>query len=141
MRAAAETLPFARRFDLVVSYVTLVDIVDFRAAIAECGRVLAPGGRFVVANLDFVTASFGLAARCAAAPPLPQLDRYADELSQTYEWAGMRIVNWHRPLSALHGAFLAPGLQLRDFLEPVPKTSRCATIRTSRTGSASRCST
>jgi ubiquinone/menaquinone biosynthesis C-methylase UbiE len=39
-RAAAEQLPFAAAaFDLVVSYVTLVDIVDYRSAIAECGRV------------------------------------------------------------------------------------------------------
>ena len=37
-----------------------------------------------------------------------------------YEWSGMRIVNWHRPLSHYMQAFLSAGLTLRDFREPVP---------------------
>lgn len=37
-----------------------------------------------------------------------------------YSWAGIRIVNWHRPLSAYMDAYLSAGLVLRDFLEPVP---------------------
>ncbi len=42
----AESLPFADgAFDLVVSYLTLIDIPDIRAAIPEMARVLAPGGR------------------------------------------------------------------------------------------------
>ena len=46
VRAAAEILPFGdASFDLVVSYVTLVNIVGFREAIAESARVLAAGGR------------------------------------------------------------------------------------------------
>lgn len=55
--AAAERLPFRdASFDLAVSYVTLVDIVDYASAIRECARVLRPGGRIVAANLGFVTA-------------------------------------------------------------------------------------
>ena len=38
-------------FDLVVSYITLVDIPDFRAAIREMARVLRPGGALLMANL------------------------------------------------------------------------------------------
>ena len=34
----------AASFDLVVSYLTLIDIADFRAAIDEMARVLKPGG-------------------------------------------------------------------------------------------------
>ena len=50
--ADAARLPFAdASFDLVVSYITLVDIPDYRAAIAECARVLRPGGRLL--SLDF----------------------------------------------------------------------------------------
>jgi demethylmenaquinone methyltransferase/2-methoxy-6-polyprenyl-1,4-benzoquinol methylase len=42
-----EALPLAdASMDLVVSYVALVDIPDFRAAIREMARVLRPGGRF-----------------------------------------------------------------------------------------------
>ena len=60
LRGSAERLPFAdASFDLAISYVTLVDIVDYATAIRESARVLAPGGLFVVANLGFVTASDG----------------------------------------------------------------------------------
>ena len=48
----AEALPFeAARFDLVVSYLTLIDIADFRVAIREMARVLKPGGTLLIANL------------------------------------------------------------------------------------------
>jgi ubiquinone/menaquinone biosynthesis C-methylase UbiE len=48
----AEALEFAdASFDLVVSYITLVDIPDFRAAIREMARVLRPGGSLLIANL------------------------------------------------------------------------------------------
>ena len=50
--ARAEQLPFAEdSFDLVVSYLTLIDIPDFRTGILEMARVLAPGGTLLIANL------------------------------------------------------------------------------------------
>ena len=49
-----------------------------------------------------------------------RLDRYAEEWSRTFDWVGIRIVNWHRPLSAYMSAYLRAGLILREFLEPVP---------------------
>jgi ubiquinone/menaquinone biosynthesis C-methylase UbiE len=120
--AAAEALPFAdAAFDLVVSYVTLVDIVDYATAIRDAARALRPGGRFVVANLNFVTASQGWQRDADGNRLYHRVDRYADEWPQTYEWAGMRIVNWHRPLANYMHAFLSSGLLLRDFLEPVPE--------------------
>lgn len=120
-RAMAERLPFRdESFDLAVSYVTLVDIVGYRDAIAEVARVLEPGGAFVVANLGFVTAC-SLWERDADGNRLyRKLDRYADEWSQVFEWGGMRLENWHRPLGAYMSAYLSAGLTLREFLEPVP---------------------
>jgi ubiquinone/menaquinone biosynthesis C-methylase UbiE len=48
----AEQLEFeTASFDLVVSYLTLVDIVDFRKAISEMVGVLKPGGSLLIANL------------------------------------------------------------------------------------------
>jgi threonine/homoserine/homoserine lactone efflux protein len=53
-----EALEFAdRSFDLVVSYLTLIDIPDVRAAITEMSRVLRPRGTLLIANLSsFITA-------------------------------------------------------------------------------------
>jgi SAM-dependent methyltransferase len=54
----AEALEFAdASFDLVVSYITLVDIPDFRAAIREMARVLRPGGSLLIANLTGFTSA------------------------------------------------------------------------------------
>jgi len=50
--ARAEELGFDDgSFDLVVSYLTLIDIEDFRVAIGEMTRVLAPGGTLLIANI------------------------------------------------------------------------------------------
>ena len=47
--AGGEALPFAdAAFDLVASYLSLGDIPDYRAAISEMARVLAPGGTLLV---------------------------------------------------------------------------------------------
>jgi SAM-dependent methyltransferase len=118
----AEELPFASgRFDLVVSYLSLIDIPDFRAAIAEMNRVLKPGGVVLIANLaSFVTAGSGTGwvkdaeGRRSYFP----VDRYLDEYSQPVSWAGISIINWHRPLSAYMTALLDAGLILRTFEEP-----------------------
>lgn len=47
-RADATSLPFAdASFDVVVSYLMLHHVVEWRRALAEIGRVLQPGGTFV----------------------------------------------------------------------------------------------
>ena len=49
----AEQLPFAdENFDLVVTYLSLLDIDDPAIAISEMVRVLKPNGRVIVANLS-----------------------------------------------------------------------------------------
>jgi len=51
--ARAENLPFAgASFDLVVSYLTLIDIPDFRSGLREMVRVLRPGGTLLIANIN-----------------------------------------------------------------------------------------
>ncbi|MEX2245673.1 MAG: class I SAM-dependent methyltransferase [Dehalococcoidia bacterium] len=119
--ADAARLPFGdASFDIVVSYITLVDIVDYAAAIREMARVLRPGGRVAVANLGFVSASLGWQRDDEGKRLYERIDRYAEEWSRVFEWLGMRIVNWHRPLSAYMRAYLSAGLTLRAFEEPVP---------------------
>jgi hypothetical protein len=46
------------------------------------------------------------------------VDRYLEERVSWAEWAGIRIQNWHRPLSAYMAALLSSGLELRFFDEP-----------------------
>ena len=51
------------------------------------------------------------------------IDNYGSEWSTILEWRGIRIRNWHRPLSAYMTAYLRAGLILRRFLEPTPPES------------------
>jgi SAM-dependent methyltransferase len=120
----AEALEFAdASFDLVVSYITLADIPDFRAAIAEMARVLKPGGSLLMANLtgyisacldkDWVRDDKGQYLHVP-------VDNYLAERPLWVEWSGIRVVNWHRPLDAYMKAFLDAGLILKFFSEPAP---------------------
>jgi SAM-dependent methyltransferase len=120
----AEDLPFAAAsFDLVVSYLTLIDIPDFRAAIGEMARVLKPGGSLLIANLTGFTSACAVqgwvrdeAGRRMHYP----VDRYLEEFAEWVDWDGIRIENWHRPLSAYMASLLGNGLQLQSFAEPGP---------------------
>ncbi|RAI00119.1 SAM-dependent methyltransferase [Acuticoccus sediminis] len=116
----AEALPFAASsFDLVVSYLTLIDIDDCAAAVAEMSRVLTPGGRLLVANLaPHFTASSGGWTEDAEGHPLFSIDRYYEARSEWFSWRGINVRNWHRPLSLYMEAFLSAGLALTHFDEP-----------------------
>jgi SAM-dependent methyltransferase len=122
--AGAEALPFPdESFDLVVSYLSLIDIARLDEAIAEMVRVLAPGGALLIANLT----SFST----AAVPPGAgwqhdesgrrlhfAMDHYLDARAERVAWSGIDIVNHHRPLSAYMQLLLAQGLRLSHFCEP-----------------------
>jgi SAM-dependent methyltransferase len=120
----AERLPFeANAFDLVVAYMSLVDIADAKGAITEMARVLRPGGHFLIANLS---------SSATAANPNPWklladgsmgwvIDNYMVERSYWIGWGNLRVLNWHRPLSSYLSLLLGAGLQLRYFDEPMPR--------------------
>lgn len=119
----AEKLPFPDcTFDYVVCYLVLIDIKDFRRAIAEIARVLKPGGQIVVSNLtSFTTASGTGWFRDSAGRKLHfPVDDYNQERGDVVRWRSIEVVNWHRPLSAYMKAFLGQGLRLLYFDEPVP---------------------
>ncbi len=114
---SAEDLRFSNNtFDLVVSYLTLIDIPDVARAIAEMTRVLKPGGRLLIANLT----SFGTAGDGWSNESQPRfcIDRYLDVRELQSEWKGIRITNWHRPLGYYMNLLLGEGLILRHFDEP-----------------------
>ena len=119
----AEALPFDdASFDLVVSYLSLIDIADATSALAEMARVLTPGGRLLIANLTaWNTASQtrdGGWTRLDDGAVRITVDRYLEEHAFDAEWSGISIQNWHRPLSFYMQALLGLGLELRFFDEP-----------------------
>jgi SAM-dependent methyltransferase len=109
-------------FDLVVSYLTLVDIQDVAVAIHEMVRVLRPGGTLLIANLtSFNTAAVdGGWTRERSGELRFSIDHYLTERVGWVTWHGIRIKNWHRPLSFYMSVLIAEGLNLRYFSEPPP---------------------
>lgn len=122
--AVAERLPFAdASFDLVISYLSLIDIPDIHAAIPEMARVLSPGGSLLIATLNsFNTAcaDTGWIKNADGRHVHYPIDNYLQERSMWLEYRGIRIRNHHRPLSTYMRALLDAGLQLAYFDEPSP---------------------
>lgn len=120
----AEALPFAdNSFDLVLSYLTLIDIEDFRAALSEMTRVLSPGGHLLIANVvSFFSAGTapgwqGDAGDGEAGFPI---DHYFTERAEQVKIGSFKVRNWHRPLSAYMECLIDLGLRLSFFDEPTP---------------------
>lgn len=120
----AQDLPFAdESFDLVVSYLSLIDIPDFGKALAEMARVLRHGGRLLIANLNgFNTAGqeLGWAYDERGAKLHFRMDNYLTPSEAWIEYRGIRIINHHRPLSFYMRHLLDLGLRLDHFDEPHP---------------------
>ena len=116
----AEALPFlGESFDLVVSYLSLIDIDEIDAAIVEMARVLRRGGSLLIANLNsFSTA--GSWREPHGEKPFFSLDDYLDERATWVSWRGITIRNWHRPFSRYMQLLLQAGLKLTFFDEPSP---------------------
>lgn len=116
----AERLDFGDdSFDLVVSYLSLIDIPQLGTALTEMARVLRPGGSLLIANLTgFTTAGMVFGGRRPRGA-----DRHAgylDEHASQVRWRDVSIRNWHRPLETYMQGLLDAGLQLRHFSEPRP---------------------
>jgi len=110
-------------FDLTVSYLSLIDIEDFRSAIKEMTRVTKPGGTILIANLlgHFTAGKWERGEMGAGRRFI--MDNYSEERASREQWQGIDILNWHRPMSAYFEAFLANGLILKHFAEPTPPFS------------------
>ena len=129
IRGSGEELPFAAdSYDLAIFYLTLIDIPDFRAAIREAARVLRPGGKIVVANLNSFSSTQERAwYRDAEGRKLHvAINDYFEERSLLLDWSGIRILNFHRPFEMYANAFLAEGLLLDAFEEPRPSLANVA---------------
>lgn len=121
--AKAEDLPFeGASFDLVISYLTLIDIPDIPSTIAEVARVLRPGGRFLIANLSsWATSSHNVHGgwkKHDDGSTSMTMDHYMVCRASWAEWDGIRILNWHRPQAFYMQALLSEGFRLTHFEEP-----------------------
>jgi ubiquinone/menaquinone biosynthesis C-methylase UbiE len=107
-------LPFPDgAFDDVIACLVLHYLQDWTAPLADLRRVLAPGGRLIVAvNHPFI---YKLA--------YPDADYFATrEFSEDNTFSGQSAVltYWHRPLHAVTGAFIDAGFRIAVMSEPSP---------------------
>jgi SAM-dependent methyltransferase len=122
----AEALEFPdNSFDLVVSYLSLIDIPDIKTGIAEMVRVLKRGGALLIANLTSFNTAGQPAAWVQDADGTQRffIDHYMEERAEWVRWRGIRVQTWHRPLSSYMSVLLNHGLKLRHFSEPMPNAS------------------
>jgi SAM-dependent methyltransferase len=107
-------LPFPDgAFDDVIACLVLHYLEDWTAPLTELRRVLAPGGRLIVAvNHPFV---YKLT--------FPDADYFATrKFSHEHTFGGQKAVltYWHRPLHAMTGAFTEAGFRIAVISEPSP---------------------
>jgi SAM-dependent methyltransferase len=125
-RSGAKALPFRDgAFDTVVACLVFEHIEAVDAALAEVGRVLAPGGRFLffLNHPLLQTPNSGWIDDQMLDPPEQywRIGKYLDESVMLEEVAkGVRLPYVHRPLSRYVNALVASGLVVRLMLEPPP---------------------
>ena len=108
-------------FDLAVSYIVLVDLLDYGRSVEAAYRVLKPGGRFVVCNIHPMRSSVPYGWINQGGRKLfYALDNYTDEGPREFDWWGRKFINMHRTLSSYVSAFLETGFVLEGLHEPVP---------------------
>ena len=125
--ADAAAVPFDDgAFDLVVAYMSLMNMDDLDGATREAGRVLEPGGRLVAA----VVHPFGIAGEFATRDvdaPYVIAGSYLDGETKVYESDrdGIRFTFHDRviPLERYSRALEGGGLAIERLREPVPDDS------------------
>lgn len=122
IQGMAEELPFEENaFDIVLSYLTVIDIPDLEAACREIARVLKPGGQLHIVTISNMTSSTPGWERDEDGKKMyRKVDRYMEHFAMDLEWREIRIRNYHRPLSYLLGLLFGEGLVMTGFLEPLP---------------------
>jgi SAM-dependent methyltransferase len=122
----------AGEFDLVVAYLSIIDVEDYETALAEVSRVLVLGGQFVMSLIHpcFSPPVWGWEPRKRDTIPLRDHDRLFRKVDHYFPSTEIRFrmwptapaetINYHRPLSEYAHACRAVGLVIRDLVEPTP---------------------
>ncbi len=117
-------------FEVIISNIVLIDVRDYKGALAELCRVLKPGGRMI----------FSILHPCFASPSVcgwlrvPEdstrvedklyriIDRYFDTgRFIIYNWFSSPISSYHRTLSDYINTLIEAGFEIRKVVEPQPK--------------------
>ncbi len=114
-------------FDLAVSYIVLVDVLDYRRSIEAAYRVLSPGGKFIVCNVHPMRTSVPAGWISQGGKKLfYPVDNYTQEGPREFTWWGRSFVNMHRTLSSYVAAFVESGFVLDGLQEPTPSEEQLA---------------
>ena len=114
-------------FDRAVSYIVMVDLLDYLSSIRAAFRVLKPGGRFVVCNVHPMRMSQpGGWVTHRGRKLFYAVDDYTLEGAREFTWWGKPFINMHRTLSSYITAFLDEGFVLEGLKEPVPSEAQLA---------------
>jgi len=120
--ADAARIPFPDGYaDLVVMFMSLQDIDNWKGAIKEAFRVLEPGGRFAFAIVHPLNAAGKFASEAEDSPFVIRgsyLDvfRYADHVER--DGLSMTFHSEHRPLEAYFEALSEAGFLVEALREP-----------------------
>jgi SAM-dependent methyltransferase len=123
--ADASSLPFGDGdFDLIVAYNMLMDATDLTGAVREAARVLAPGGRMVIAITHPVTNTGRFLDDRPGAPFVLDGAYFKSRQARHVEERDglrMRFSGWTRPLGAYTLALERAGLLVEAIREPVAR--------------------
>jgi len=120
--ADAASLPLSdASFDLVVAFMSLQDIEDYRGAIAEAGRVLEDGGRFCLAIVHPLNSAGRFTEADDADSPFVIAGSYLESSYYVYEVTRdgleIRFVSAHRPIGAYADALAGAGFLIERLRE------------------------
>jgi SAM-dependent methyltransferase len=129
--ADAADLPFGDgEFDRVVAYNVLMDVPDMPAAVAEAGRVLAPGGVLTIS----IVHPFVDRGRFAGAGPDAVFEVRGSYFEREHfrgteqrDGRMMHFAGWSHPLQDYVAALAGAGLAITGFREPRPAAAGNAT--------------
>lgn len=119
--AHAGSLPLpASSCDLVVSFMALQDVDDMPAAVAEMGRILAPGACACIAIVHPINSAGKFADETANSPFVIRGSylatfQYSDSISR--DGLDMTFHSTHRPLESYSRALDAAGLSIDEIRE------------------------
>jgi SAM-dependent methyltransferase len=113
VEADAAALPFDdASFDLVVAFMSLMDMDDMAGAVREGARVLEPGRRFA-ASIRHPILSAGDGEPFTIAGSYLEPHRYCEKMVTS----DAEFESWHRPLEAYTRAFEDAGLLIETLRE------------------------